>query len=191
MPIAKGTQRSYLKDRLDSINRVHGTFWGSDSVKLPVPSDVAEAKKRIARDSKITDRFQQKQRKADERMKARKRKMAEECRRAIEFEDAKKALRMIDRFAKAKFVVLFLLLASLGFAHAEQKPAAPAPALTVTEQLAIHTLALVNDQIQKQFAQFTQEMNSIKEDVAKSHPGFHLDPADPLSGRLVPNETKK
>lgn len=86
-----------------------------------------------------------------------------------------------------------LALALMGSAHPEQKPAAPAPApaLTVTEQLAIHTLVLVNDQIQKQFAQFTQEMNSIKEDVAKSHPGFHLDPADPLSGRLVPNEAKK
>lgn len=105
MAVAKGTQRTYLKDRLDAINREKGVYgWGDSRIaKLPEPLAVVEAKKRIARDSKIVDRFEKKERAYIQRIKDRKKAMSEDCRRLIEFGDAKDALKAIDKFKATNF----------------------------------------------------------------------------------------
>lgn len=103
MAVAKGTQRTYLKERLERIFRAQKVYWGSEPVKLPKPAEVIEAEKRIARDSKIVNRFHKKERTAARRRDKCKREMVEKCRHLIEFGDAKDALKALDRFEKMKF----------------------------------------------------------------------------------------
>jgi type VI protein secretion system component VasF len=66
-------------------------------------------------------------------------------------------------------------------------PANPVPALTSTEQLALASLVkqmtdLNNEEKQAQQTrqQVVQAMRAVQSDIAKEHPGYHLDP-DSLS----------
>lgn len=85
--------------------------------------------------------------------------------------------------------VIIAMFAAVLMAHASPVTASPAavPTLTATEQIALHSMAVENQQLQQQQALLMREINAIESDVKKNHPGFHLDPADPLSGHLMPN----
>lgn len=89
---------------------------------------------------------------------------------------------------KRLFFVVFaaIMLAFVTCAlMAHGSPLAAAPTLTPTEQIALHSVSLESQEIQQRSAMLAREINAIEADIAKTHPGFHLDPAEPLSGRLV------
>lgn len=95
--------KKYLKDRLARLTSEKQVFWGSEDVKLPKPAAVSEAERRMKRDGAIVNRFHKKQRLANERRKLRKRKMRDECEKAIHFGTAKQALKLLDKFERTKF----------------------------------------------------------------------------------------
>lgn len=74
-----------------------------------------------------------------------------------------------------KLAVILALLAAV--TSAEQKPT---PEITATERIALHSVSV-------EFAQLKQQLEAIETDITKTHPGFHLDPANPLSGQLISN----
>lgn len=75
--------------------------------------------------------------------------------------------------------IIFAVL--IAVASGEQKPE---PKLSTTEQIALHSVSA-------QLTQLKQEIAAIEIDIAKNHPGYHLDSENPLSGQLVPNEPAK
>jgi hypothetical protein len=57
----------------------------------------------MKRDSSIVDRFDTKQRASTKRRNDRKRKMRDECEKAIHFGTPKQALALLDKFERTKF----------------------------------------------------------------------------------------
>ena len=96
--------KKYLKDRLQRLASEKSVWgWRNDEVKLPRPTAVVEAEKRIKRDSRIVNRFQAKEKKFNEQRKNRKQKMWEACQKAIHFSTPKQALALLDKFERTKF----------------------------------------------------------------------------------------
>lgn len=46
-------------------------------------------------------------------------------------------------------------------------------------------------QIMQEYQQVLQQLSQANIDAAKNHPGYHLDPQNPLSGKLVKDENEK
>ena len=86
-----------------------------------------------------------------------------------------------------KCLSVFLLAAPLMAQTA--KPTTPAPTapkaeeVTPLEKSGLQTIA-------REYQQILQELSQANIDVAKNHPGYHLDPKNPLSGVLVKDEPK-
>lgn len=67
------------------------------------------------------------------------------------------------------------------------KPVAPEAKEAAKEQVtALEKAGL--QKIAQDYQLVLQELSQANIDVSKNHPGFHLDPKNPLSGILVPNE---
>lgn len=80
--------------------------------------------------------------------------------------------------------IVVAMFAAVLMAHGSPVPASPT--LTATEQIALHSMAVENQQLQQQQTLLAREISAIETDIAKAHPGFRLDPANPLSGQLIP-----
>lgn len=75
---------------------------------------------------------------------------------------------------KRTTLILAVLVLLVWFAYGQEKT----PVLTSTEKIALHS-------VDAQFTQVKQQLAAIEEDIAREHPGFHLDPVNPLSGQLI------
>lgn len=84
-----------------------------------------------------------------------------------------------------KYLPVLLLAVPLAAQTAPPKEAPkPTEQLTALEKAGLSTIL-------KEYQQVLQELSQANIDVAKNHPGYHLDPKAPLSGVLVKDEAPK
>jgi hypothetical protein len=100
----RAMQKKYLKERLERIAREKGILgWGGSRVKLKKPPIVAAAEKSITRLRALVDRFETKERNYNKKREQRMRGEFDRIQQAILFGDAKVALKLLEKFEKAKF----------------------------------------------------------------------------------------
>jgi len=66
---------------------------------------------------------------------------------------------------------------------------APTPKPAEPELSSLEKQGLIS--ILKEYQQVMQELSSANIDIAKAHPGYHLDPQNPFNGKLVKDMPKK
>jgi len=83
-----------------------------------------------------------------------------------------------------KYLSVLALATSLAAQTAAPKdPPKPKEELTSLEKAGLGTIL-------KEYQQVLQDLSQANIDIAKSHPGYHLDSKAPLSGVLVKDEPK-
>lgn len=94
-------QRKYLTNR---VYQVHKDSPGKyDPVTLPEPAAVKRAKAQIEAANKVIGKFDDEKKKRKEIRDKRISKMSAACHRAIQFESAEDALKLVDEFAATQF----------------------------------------------------------------------------------------
>ena len=93
-----------------------------------------------------------------------------------------------------RFWIILAILTITGCIWGQQKPPQPpatpptGPSLTVTEQIALTAISAQFQRIKGEQDEAQKALAGIQADIAKDHPGFHL---DLTNGKLAKDEPKK